>query len=189
MRSETAYRGYFTLDIIHTPDGPREVLRGDDSACVLIYDRANRRAVLVRQPRATMVRDDNPDGTLTEAVAGRFDGAYGVKELIAKEAWEEAGVRLEEGQIELLNHGEPVALTAGATDERCYLAYAEIEPGQMEAGERERGAEGEGERITRVFVGADALEDYVCEDARVYGLIQYLLRKLDREAGGARGAP
>jgi 8-oxo-dGTP pyrophosphatase MutT (NUDIX family) len=180
MRSEIGYRGYFTLEIMHTADGPREVLRGGDSACVLIYERASRRAILVRQPRVTMIRDDNRDGMLTEAVAGRFDAAYGVKELIAKEAWEEAGVRLDEDRIELLNHGEPVALTAGATDERCYLAYAEVGPDDVEAGEHERGAEGEGEHITRVFVSADDVEGYVCEDARVYGLLQYLLRRLDR---------
>ena len=171
------YEGFFTLEIITTPDGPREVLRTTDSVAVLLYDRSNRRIVLVRQPRVAMATDENPHGYLTELVAGRLDAPIDVKALIVKEAREEAGIRLTEDRIELLNDGKPLAVSAGAIDERTYLAFAEITEDDIEPGERIRGAEGEGERIERLFVSVDDLEGYVCEDLRVFALIQFFLRR------------
>ncbi|GIX07818.1 MAG: hypothetical protein KatS3mg115_2221 [Candidatus Poribacteria bacterium] len=177
-RSSTiAYRGFFTLEIVDTPVGRREVLRTTDSVVVLVHDVVNDRVLLVRQRRAAMATDENPEGWITEAIAGRMDRGLPVRELIAQEAWEEAGVRLEPEQIELLNHGQPMAVTAGVTNERSYLAYAPVRPEQIEAGEHPRGLSGEGEEIFRVFVPVSELETVVYEDVRVFALCQYLLRK------------
>lgn len=73
-----------------------------------------------------------------------------------------------------------MALSAGVITERCYLGYVEVKPHQIEEKERLFGVD-DGESIRRIFVAVDDLENYVCEDMRVFALIQYLLRKLEKE--------
>jgi hypothetical protein len=71
-----------------------------------------------------------------------------------------------------------MALSAGSITERAYGAIVVLKPGQLEQGEREFGAEGEGEHIRRIYLKFDELDDYVFEDWRVFALVQYFLRML-----------
>ena len=174
----TIYDGFFHFEVLDTVDGPREVLRVGYSGCVLLYEPSARRVILVRQPRASMITDENREGHVTELVAGLMDDGLGPRELMAKEALEEAGVRVPPERIELLNHGRPMAVASGAIDERTYLGFAEISSDDIEPGEHIRGADGEGERIRRAYVSLDDLPDYVCEDIRVFSLLLYLRMKL-----------
>lgn len=176
METEVKYKGYFTLEVITTPNGKREVLRSFNSVSILIYDVKRRRIILVRQPRAAMVTDENPEGLITETIAGRVDKEASIKQIIIDEAMEEAGFDLREDQIDLLNDGKPMAVSAGATNELCYLAFAEVDTEQIENEEKNRGVETEGEAIQRVYVCLDDLERYACEDVRVFALIQYLIK-------------
>lgn len=182
MFKHTAYQGFYTLEVHETAQGQREVLRTTDSVSVLFYDVQNKRIILVRQPRESMISLENPEGLITETVAGRFDVTLGVLQLIIKEAKEEIGATITEDDIELLNNGKPMALSAGAITEKCYLAFVEIKPEMIEEGEREFGAEGEGEKIRRVYVHEDELNTYICEDVRVFALIQYIQNRHAREA-------
>ena len=175
--------GFFLFEQIDTVDGPREILHVGYSACALFYEPATRRVILIRQPRAAMIAEGNPEGRITELVAGRMDDGLGPRALMAKEAWEEAGISVPEDRIELLNGGAPMAVAAGATDERTYLGFAEIASYEIEPGEHVRGAPGEGERIRRVYLSLDDLPSTVCEDVRVFALLLYLRLRLFRNEG------
>lgn len=122
-----------------------------------------------------MVRKDNPDGYITEAIAGRFDVSLGPVALAVKEAFEEAGAIIQESQVELLNQGEPMALSAGITTERSWLAYAAISPHQLTGSDNDTfGLEVEGERITRMWISENDLDTFVAEDIRVLTLVQHV---------------
>lgn len=174
------YDGFFKLEGHHREGLPYQalVLRATDSVAGLLYDRAGDRVLLVRQKRVPMERPDNPDGSITELVAGRFDVKLGPKALLVKEAKEEAGVTLTEGGITLLNGGKPMALSAGILSERAYLAFAEISADKVESGERTFGLAEEGEAIGRVWVDAQAfiagIEEGTHEDLRTFALALYL---------------
>lgn len=174
------HKGFFTLES-HAREGTPHrmlVLRATDSVAGLLYDRTNDRVLLVRQRREAMERSDNPDGFITELVAGRFDVKLGPKALLVKEAKEEAGVTLVEDDVRLLNGGKPMALSAGVLTERCYLAFAEITTDAVELDERTFGLAEEGEAIGRVWMDAqafvDGLESGAHECLRTFALALYL---------------
>ncbi len=176
---QVVYKGYFRFELVDTPQGRREVLHAPDSVSILLYDNTSDRFRLVRQPRAAMIRPDNPDGMITELVAGRFDGDYTLEQLIIKEVWEEAGIDLPPRNVEILNNGVPMAVSAGATTERAYLAYAWFTPDMIVDEKKVYGAPGEGEEITPVWIDADTLSlmqmDF--EDVRVFALIYYIIAR------------
>jgi len=180
MKKTIVHKGFYTFEIHETPSGKREVLRTSNVVDVLIYEPEKRRILLVRQPRLSMITEDNPEGMITEVVAGRLIDGLGVKAQIVKEIFEEVGVKIFEDDVELLNNGRPVAVSAGAMDEMAYLAYVEIKAQDMEQEERIFGVSEEGEKITRVFVDIDDLENYICEDARTFALIQWFLRRIKK---------
>jgi len=184
MPSKIVWNGFYKVELIEIPGAPHplEIIHATDSVSVLFYNLAERYALLVRQPRIAMATDKNPEGMITETVAGRFDLKIGARGLIVKEALEEAGVEITEGQIEMLNNGQPMALTAGCSTEKAYLAICEINATMIEAQERVFGVKDEGEEIERIFIPFADLEEYVCEDLRVFTLIQYLLSKLTTKA-------
>lgn len=184
MKKKTVYQGYFSLDVIETPQGAREVLRSMDSISILIYDSVNRRIVLVRQPRASMMTDENPEGLITELVAGRIDKLWKLEDIIIDEVLQESGVSITKEDIVMLNHGIPMAVSSGALTEKTYLAFVRIKPDQMDPEERVYGDREEGEQITRIFLSVDELAEYVCEDLRVFALIQLVKLSLALEKGG-----
>ncbi len=151
------------------------VVRTTDSVSGLIYDEVNDRVLLIRQGRAAMVCEDNPDGLIVELVAGRFDVNLGTRALLAKESKEEAGVTLDEDSIVILNGGQPMAISPGFATERCYLAFAVIKSSQVDDhGDTGRGEATEGEDITRFWMRAEDFCNSTHEDLRVFTLMQYL---------------
>lgn len=153
------------------------LVRSTDSVGCILVDPGRRRVLLVRQRRPAMLREDHPEGNVTELVAGRFDVDLGPAALAVKEAEEEAGVHLSESEVTLLNGGQPLALSSGVLTERSYLALAFISPAQVVGEDDEiRGVAEEGEAIQREWVDLDAFvdPDAVHDDVRVWGAACYL---------------
>lgn len=161
------------------------ILRATDSVAILLYDETNERFLLVRQKRVSMIRKGNPKGFITEAIAGRFDVKLGPKALAIKEALEEAGATLTEHEVELLNNGKPMALSAGILTERSYLAFAIIKPEKLIGDDHDTfGVPEEGEAISRVWIPRKDINAFEAEDVRVLALIQHLkLKLLERDLG------
>ena len=180
----TPFKEFVDVELWKRPgDGHNTVVvRATDSVAGLLYDVRKERALLVRQPRATMIRDNNPQGMILECVAGRFDVDLGPKALLVKEAFEEAGVVITEDDVELLNNGVPMALSAGVLTERAYLGFAEIETDKLVGDDDDVfGAEGEGETIQHVWIPVDILFNSTFEDVRVMALVLYLRLRLMTE--------
>ena len=172
MKRETMFQGFFRVERITTDEGlVRDIVLSTDSVNLLVYDKSQDRVLLVKQVRESQIRDDNPAGFITETIAGRFDVDLGVKALAVKEAKEEAGVKVTEDRIVVLNQGVPMALSAGILAERAYLCYVEVTEEDFEQEERSFGTDA-GEHVRRVWIPVSELKDYVCEDVRVYGLIR-----------------
>ena len=173
------YDGFLKVYVVDTPQGPREVVCATDSISILLYNPDERYLLLVRQPRAPMMSDINPEGNLIELVAGRFDVALGAKALAVKEAEEEVGAVINESDVTLLNNGKPLALSPGVLTERAYLAMAKIDVPFGEATERVFGNSNEGEETQRIFMKFDEVTDYLnsgkCEDLRVFTMLSMVL--------------
>lgn len=170
---ERVYDGFFKVDRVETPDGIREVVQTTDSLSLLIV--CDGRAILVRQSRAAMMTEENPDGMITETCAGRFDGDYTPLELAVMEAEQETGIQVQPQNIDFLNGGRPMAVSAGAITERSYLAWAEID-GRLPRARKSYGNPAEGERITRIELSVGAIPQYLqgkCEDIRVFTLLSH----------------
>jgi len=158
---------------------PLVVVRASDSVVGLLYDATNDRVLLVNQHRAPIVREDNPDGGITELVAGRFDVNLGPRALLVKEAKEEVGVQITEDEVKLVNLGVPMALSAGVLTERCYGGFAVIHPDRIADGDEGYGVENEGEQINRVWMSAEEfISSTTVHDCwRVYAMAQFLARR------------
>jgi len=156
-----------------------EVVKVTDSVAFLIHITDMDCVVLVSQQRGPMMRDDNPDGTIVEAPAGRFDVKLTVKGLIAKEATEEIGAKgvIPENLITLLNHGEPLALSPGILTERQYLAFVEITSHMIEEGDRIFGVDAD-EKIKRLMHPVQMLKGQEFEDMKTFALVQWFLNHL-----------
>ncbi len=181
MNTREVYRGFCTVELVQTTEGERTRVVSTDSVNVFIYDKTNDRILLVRQFRAPAIREDNPDGWHTGTVAGRFDVNLSPRALAVKEAYEEAGVTISEDQIELLNGGQPMFLSVGLFTERAYLTYAEVMAEMIDPVEKTFGVVDEGEQIKRIWVPANDLANYPCEDVRVFAMIQWFLRNKRRK--------
>ncbi|MFA6588603.1 MAG: NUDIX domain-containing protein [Patescibacteria group bacterium] len=169
----------FTAKTITTDGGRiRKVFQTSDSANVLIYIADKDQILLVRQQREAMARVGNPKGWIIESVAGRFDRKESVRRLLAREASEEVGGTIRPKDIVLLNNGAPLALSAGCLVEKAWLGYIAITSDQLEKTDRQYGLKEEGESITRVFLPVSGLENFTCEDVRVFALLQWFLRKI-----------
>ena len=178
MKRETVFSGFVRVELVETPQGERTVVHTTNSVNVLIFEPESRRVILVRQPRASMISDDNPEGLFTETAAGRFDVALGPVALMIKEVHEETGITIAQEQLELLNDGEPLALSAGVMTEEAYLGIARIAPEQMPDTGRAYSAADEDERIRLVAATLDDLKGRPINDLRVFAIVQYLLRTL-----------
>jgi len=182
MKTEIKYKGYFTVEVRETLCGKREVQVAHDSVSLLVYIPRWNKIVLLNQPRVGMMSKENPDGFTMELIAGRVDKDIPLKDIIIDEASKEAGISLRPEQIKLLNRGEPMAISAGGTTEKSYLAFAEADPEQiLEPLRTTWGDPQENEIIERYFIELEELNDFECEDVRVFALIQFLLRKKKSE--------
>jgi 8-oxo-dGTP pyrophosphatase MutT (NUDIX family) len=169
MCSVIVHDGFFKVKVVSTEHGNREFVVTSDSVCMLIFVSDIKKILLVRQNREAMIRDDNPKGEITELTGGRFDVQLSVKALAVKEAYEEVGAKIEQGDVTLLNDGLPMAVSAGVLTERSYLAFIEITSDQIEDQERIFGVD-PGENITRVWLSVEEFAKYPCECVRVFAL-------------------
>jgi len=175
MKSKRVYDGFFKVDLVDTPQGPREVVKATDSVTILLYNISTRRVLLISEPRASMITERNPKGLMIGNVAGRFDVDLSPRALAVKEAKEEAGVTLRESDIVLLNNGQPLAVNAGMTNEKCYLAFATIGWSDYED-EKIFGNRQEGEKIERIWMPILDFKEYQPECLRVFTLQQWFLQ-------------
>ncbi len=178
----TLYTGFVSLEAWARGNETKPILvvRSTDSCSGLLYDRPRNRVLLVRQNRAPMVRDDNPDGSIVELVAGRFDRAVGPKALFVAEAKEEAGANITEEDVELLNGGRPMAPSPGILTERCTLAFVEIREEHLDAGET-FGVAAEHEVTNREWMSVQGFLSGPHDDLRVYTLARELECRLLRK--------
>lgn len=175
-----AYEGF--IDVEKWEGGmpfPFLVVRATDSVVGLIVNQDTDEVILVDQNRPAMVREDNPDGSITELPAGRFDIDAGPKALLIKEGTEEAGVTLDADDITLLNSGVPMALSAGVLTERCFGGVTFIGSDAVEDSDTGYGVAAEGERIDRRRV---SIQDFISYDTvhdcwRVFGMAMFLGRR------------
>lgn len=156
---------------------PLLVVRSSDSCSGLLWDRPRHRVLLVRQNRVAMATDANPTGSLVELVAGRFDVKVGPRALFVKEAKEEAGANITEADVEILNQGNPLALSPGVLTERAYLAFVEIRPEHLDEGDS-YGVADEGESTNRVWMSVERFLAGPHEDLRVFTLARELQARI-----------
>lgn len=177
----TLYKGFFT--VVGVPIGPitYEMVLATDSVSLLVYHRTRRQVVLVKQNRPPMACTDNPDGKTIELVAGRFDVDLPPTALMVKEAEEEIGATIKEEDIELLNNGQPLFVSAGMTNEKCYLGYVEIDDSMIIQDERTFGVAEEGEVIERIWMNIEDFLSQACECVRVMTMQQWLKNKLNKD--------
>jgi 8-oxo-dGTP pyrophosphatase MutT (NUDIX family) len=183
------FNGFVKVDIVETPEGPREVVVATDSVAFLVYNQDNQEVLLVSQCRAPMIRADNPAGELLEVAAGRFDVDLGVKGLIQKELEEELGIKLSdteaEEQIETLNNGIPLALSPGVLTERQYLAVVTVHQNQINPESRLYGVDAD-EKITRKFVPVDNIHTLQIHDMKTFALLEWFYAEYCGNGLGAR---
>lgn len=157
----------------------RVFVQTTDSVAVLIWLVNTSEVIMISQEREAMRRKDNPEAIITETVAGRFDVDLNVVDLAIKEAWEEAGARVEFDQITLLNKGRPVANSAGVLTERTHLVLAKIGSEQIEE-DRIFGAPDEKEQITRHRIPISELAHMTYDSLTSFALVMQFLLQLQR---------
>lgn len=174
------YDGFYKIRIVDTPQGTREVVEATNSVSILFYFPIGDKVLLIKEPRASMISDDNPEGITTQSVSGRFDVDLSPKALMIKEADEEAGVLIEEEDIVMLNGGQPMAVSAGMTNEMCYLAFAEIYPEMIFDHGKIFGCPTEGEKIERVWINRKDFISQPTTCVRVFAFQQWLINNVKR---------
>ena len=167
----TIFSGFLSLEewMKNGAEKPTLVVRTSDSCSGLLYDETRGRVLLVRQNRAPMMSENNPNGEFVELVAGRFDHTVGPKGLFIEEAKQEAGANITEDDVGLLNGGRPMAVSPGVLTERCHLAFVAIRAEHLDEGET-FGVAAEHEVTTRHW---DSVEEFLAgphDDLRVYTL-------------------
>ena len=107
----TVYDGFCKVE--QNPVDKHIRVRTTDSVAVIVFNKLLGTVVFVKQCRWPMVREDNPEGEITEVVAGRFDYSVSVEDLVVNELKEEAGIEITPDQVKILNGGKPLALSPG----------------------------------------------------------------------------
>ncbi len=167
------YDGFVKVDKVQTGAGPREVVLATDSVAFLVYNKDTDELLFASQDRVPMRRPDNPNGTILEVGAGRFDLKIGVRGLVVKELKEELGVKATEAEVQVLNDDIPLALSPGVLTERQYLAYVEVTTDRIDPAKRLYGERTEGEAIARRFIPVSELANLPVHDLKTWALIQW----------------
>ncbi len=94
-----------------------------NAAAVLLYNRARRTVLLIRQFRIATVYNGHPSGMLTEVCAGKIEGKLTAEQTIIKEIKEETGYDVKEVERVLSLYMSP-----GAFTEKLELFVAEYGP-------------------------------------------------------------
>jgi ADP-ribose pyrophosphatase len=128
----------------------REILERGDAVAVLPYDPVTDSVLLIEQIRIGAINSKHSPWLL-ECIAGMTDGSTDYEGVVKKEAFEEAGLELNELEFMLSYLSSP-----GGTTERLYLYLARTDLSQIQSGVY--GLETEGEDIkTHVLTVDDAL--------------------------------
>jgi 8-oxo-dGTP pyrophosphatase MutT (NUDIX family) len=185
------YDGFVKVDRVETAAGLREVVVATDSVAFLVYNKDTDELLFATQDRMPMMRPDNPQGTILEVGAGRFDAEIGVRGLVAKELKEELGVTVTEDEVQVLNEGISLALSPGILTERQYLAYVEVTSEQIDPAKRQYGERKEGEIIARRFFPVREISQIHIQDMKTWALLQWFLarnnlHRLDQQQACAR---
>ncbi len=167
------YDGFVKVDKVETPGGLREVVVATNSVAFLVYNKDTDELLFATQDRAPMIRPDNPDGTILEVGAGRFDIKIGVRGLVVKELKEELGVTATEDEVQVLNGEIPLALSPGVLTERQYLAYVEVISDRIDPSKRLYGERNEGESIARRFIPVHELAQIPIHDMKTWAPLQW----------------
>lgn len=174
MTREIAYDGFFKVEVVETAHRKCEIIKATNSVSILLYFPADDSILLIKQSRLSMISEENPNGAIIESVSGRFDIDLSPKDLMIKEAEEEAGVFLKAEDIMMLNNGEPMSVSAGMTNELCYLGYAEIYPDMFCVSDEIFGLAEEGEYIERVWLDRKKFINQPVTCLRVFAFQQWL---------------
>ncbi len=171
------YDGFVKVDKVETTAGPREVVVATDSVSFLVYNKDRDKLLFAIQDRVPMMRPDNPQGTILEVGAGRFDVQIGVRGLVVKELKEELGVTVAEAEVQVLNDAIPLALSPGVLTERQYLAYVEVTTERIDPAKGLYGERKEGEAIARRFIPVKELSRSQIHDMKTWALLQWFLAR------------
>src|SRR5471030_2608084 len=151
----------------------REVYDRGNGATILLYNRARRTVVLIRQFRMPTFVNDYP-GYLIEAAAGLLDNASPEKR-IRLEAEEETGYRV--GHVEKIYSA---FMSPGSVTERIHFFIGEYQPGDRVSDGG--GLEDEGEDIEVLELGFEEAIAWVADgtivDGKTIMLLQYLELRL-----------
>ncbi|MBQ4798428.1 NUDIX domain-containing protein [Pseudoalteromonas sp. MMG006] len=154
------YKGFFQVDLYQFEHAlfaggtseviSREILERGDAIAVLPYDPISDTVLLIEQIRIGAIKSKHSPWLL-ECIAGMTDGSTDYESVVKKEAFEEAGLELNELEFMLSYLSSP-----GGTTERLYLYLARADLSQVQTGVY--GLESEGEDIkTHVLSVDDAL--------------------------------
>lgn len=146
----------------------RETYERGDAACVLPIDPARGTVLLVRQFRLPTLRDGR-DGMMLEAIAGMLD-ATSPGETVAREAEEEAGVRLRDVRFAFEAFSTPGAVTEKLA---CFTALYDASARVGAGGGLEE--EGEDIEVVEMTLGAalEAIASGGIADAKTIMLLQH----------------
>ncbi len=172
-----AHEGFCVVEVWNDGHGfNREVVRVSNSVNGLLVDLTRGEVILIRQEHLSQRREENPTGAETETVAGRFDVDLGPKALLVKEALEECGTTITEEDVQMLNGGHSMSLSAGILAERAFLSVVFVEDDQVTGPETGLGNKDEGERIDRVRMPISQFidPDTVHQGIRTFAFAQWL---------------
>lgn len=157
---KSLYKGFFQVDLYQFEHAlfaggtsnviSREILERGDAIAVLPYDPVSDTVLLIEQIRIGAIKSKHSPWLL-ECIAGMTDGSTDYESVVKKEAFEEAGLELNELEFMLSYLSSP-----GGTTERLHLYLARADLSQVQTGVY--GLESEGEDIkTHVLSIDDAL--------------------------------
>lgn len=157
---KSLYKGFFQVDLYQFEHAlfaggtsnviSREILERGDAIAVLPYDPVSDTVLLIEQIRIGAIKSKHSPWLL-ECIAGMTDGSTDYESVVKKEAFEEAGLELNELEFMLSYLSSP-----GGTTERLHLYLARADLSQVNTGVY--GLESEGEDIkTHVLSVDDAL--------------------------------
>lgn len=179
-KEKLLYSGFYKLWRVRRGGHTREVLETRDSAVLLIYVPEIDSVVFIEQSREPMRSNDNTSGIILELPAGIFDEKFSPQELMAKEAFEETGVKIKPENITLINNGAPLASSPGYSTEKKYLGYAEVSLEQIDLTKKEFGLAREGESIKRLIIPVQIAAEMEFKDLTTLALVQWFLHKEGR---------
>ena len=157
---KSLYKGFFQVDLYQFEHAlfaggtsnviSREILERGDAIAVLPYDPVSDTVLLIEQIRIGAIKSKHSPWLL-ECIAGMTDGSTDYESVVKKEAFEEAGLELNELEFMLSYLSSP-----GGTTEGLHLYLARADLSQVQTGVY--GLESEGEDIkTHVLSVDDAL--------------------------------